>query len=82
VNGRILGVVVNDVPRKSDRYGYATGYGYHSYTYSRGGNGHARKREIRIKEIPGYGSSPASRPAEKRGDNPIPDKGDQRFPLG
>jgi len=43
VGGRILGVVVNDVPRKSDRYGYYGGYGYSDYSYRRsGGNGHAR----------------------------------------
>lgn len=43
VGGRILGVVVNDVPRKSDRYGYSGGYGYYDYSYrSSGGNGHAR----------------------------------------
>jgi capsular exopolysaccharide synthesis family protein len=43
VGGRILGVVVNDVPRKSDRYGYSGGYGYSDYSYRRsGGNGHAR----------------------------------------
>ncbi len=50
VGGRLLGVVVNDVPRKSDRYGYSSGYGYHDYSYRSGGNGHARK-ETPIVEI-------------------------------
>ncbi len=50
VGGRILGVVVNDVPRKSDRYGYSSGYGYHDYNYRSGGNGHAKK-ETPIVEI-------------------------------
>jgi Mrp family chromosome partitioning ATPase len=36
VGGRILGVVVNDVPRKSDRYGYCGGYGYSDYSYTAG----------------------------------------------
>jgi len=50
VGGRLLGVVVNDVPRKSDRYGYSSGYGYHDYSYRSGGNGHTRK-ETPIVEI-------------------------------
>jgi len=44
VGGRILGVVVNDVPRRSDRYGYSSGYGYHDYNYRSGGDGHTRKK--------------------------------------
>ena len=44
VGGKILGVVVNDVPRKSDRYGYSSGYGYHDYSYRSGGDGHTRKK--------------------------------------
>ncbi len=43
VGGRILGVVVNNVPHKTDRYGYSSGYGYHNYNYRTGGNGHAKK---------------------------------------
>lgn len=50
VGGKILGVVVNDVPRKSDRYGYSSAYGYHDYSYRSGGNGHAR-RQTPIVEI-------------------------------
>jgi capsular exopolysaccharide synthesis family protein len=80
VDGRLLGVIVNDVPRKSDRYGYATGYGYHSYTYSRGGNGHARRRQIRIEEIGGHGPHRTGRPPEEQRGNLTPDKEDERFP--
>lgn len=50
VGGRILGVVVNDVPRKTDRYGYSGGYGYYNYSYRPGGNGHKEKRHA-LEEI-------------------------------
>jgi polysaccharide biosynthesis transport protein len=46
VDARMLGIVVNDVPRKSDRYGYYGGYGHYSYgDSSNGGNGD--RREVR-----------------------------------
>ncbi|UCD51882.1 MAG: polysaccharide biosynthesis tyrosine autokinase [Phycisphaerales bacterium] len=48
VHARLLGVVVNDVPRKSDRYGYYGGYGYYNYSsQGNGGNGgSAPKRAV------------------------------------
>ncbi len=44
VSARILGVVVNDVPLKGDRYGYYGGYGYY---YGEHGDSHDGKRTRR-----------------------------------
>ena len=41
VGAHILGVVVNDVPKKS-RYGYYSGYGYYGYY----GYGHSKKKKV------------------------------------
>lgn len=41
VEARMLGVVVNDVPLKSGRYGYYGGYGYRYHSQS--GNGRSKK---------------------------------------
>ncbi|MBM4036919.1 MAG: polysaccharide biosynthesis tyrosine autokinase [Planctomycetes bacterium] len=47
VGAQILGVVVNAVPRKEDRYYHYSGYGYY-YKYGYGyGYGHGRRREKR-----------------------------------
>jgi len=45
VEARILGVVVNDVPLKSGRYGY---YGQYSYRY-RGQSGNGKHKDHRVK---------------------------------
>jgi Mrp family chromosome partitioning ATPase len=45
VDARLLGVVVNDVPRKGDRYGYYSGYCYGSYS-RQGNGGNGRKRAV------------------------------------
>ena len=55
VDARLLGVVVNDVPQKCNRYGYASGYGYYNHSYRDGGNGH-RKNKIPIEEVEYHGS--------------------------
>jgi len=92
VDGRILGVIVNDVPRKGDRYGYygyASTYGY--YSYSRGGNGHTRKKEARkngakengtrIQDVIGYGTRrKGGRPTKDKADL-TPDEKDGRIPF-
>jgi len=43
VGARMLGVIVNDVSRKANRYGYYGGYGY--YHYGNQGKGRRRKRD-------------------------------------
>ncbi len=43
VNARVLGAVVNDVPRKTRGYGSYSGYGYYYYGY--GSDSHGRKRK-------------------------------------
>jgi len=50
VDAHLLGVVVNDVSQRCDRYGYASGYGHYSYSYRHGGDGH-RQHHIPIQEI-------------------------------
>ncbi len=52
VGARLLGVVVNDVPRRTDRYGYSGGYGYYNYNYRPGSNGRREKRSS-VAEISG-----------------------------
>ncbi len=47
VDARILGVIVNDVPRKGGRYGYYGGYGYHSKDDRNGANGRSKKKQIK-----------------------------------
>jgi capsular exopolysaccharide synthesis family protein len=42
VGGRLLGAVVNDVPRRNGRYGYSSGYGYYG---GYGGYGYYGDRE-------------------------------------
>ena len=49
VQARVLGVVVNAVPRKSGRYGYYGGYGYYYYGYS--GNGGRKKRNTTERDV-------------------------------
>ena len=45
VGAKILGAVVNAVPRSQDRYYYYSGYGYSRYGYRYGdGNGHGRRK--------------------------------------
>lgn len=46
VDARILGVIVNDVPPKGDRYGYYGGYGYY---YGRDDGSRGRKR-IKVRQ--------------------------------
>jgi len=48
VGGRILGIIVNDVPRKSGRYGYY--YGGYGYYYSYYDDGRRKKKRRREKE--------------------------------
>jgi Mrp family chromosome partitioning ATPase len=48
VGARILGIVVNDVPRKSGRYGYY--YGGYGYYYSYYGDGRRKKKKHREPE--------------------------------
>jgi len=43
VGAHMLGAVVNDVPRKSARYGYYGGYGYYYYYYDRYGRRKKKK---------------------------------------
>jgi len=45
VGGRLLGAVVNDVPRKHGRYGYYSGYGYYRGYGHYGGYGYYGDRE-------------------------------------
>lgn len=50
VGAHVLGVVINAVPRKEDRYYHYSGYGYyyrHGYGY---GYGHERRRKRKTKE--------------------------------
>jgi succinoglycan biosynthesis transport protein ExoP len=47
VDAKVLGVVVNDVPRRGGRYGYYSGYGYYYYY---GSDGNRRKRRKAEKE--------------------------------
>jgi len=49
VGARIIGVVVNDVPRKSGRYGYY--YGGYGYYYGYYGDGRRKKKKHREREI-------------------------------
>lgn len=42
VDAKVIGVVVNDVPRKGDRYGYSAGYHYYS-DHSSDGNGQKKR---------------------------------------
>jgi len=57
VGAHILGAVVNDVHRKSSRYGYHGGYGYYHYYY----NGYGRQKNKADKKKPAAvaDSSPA-----------------------
>jgi len=48
VGARIIGVVVNDVPRKSGRYGYY--YGGYGYYYGYYGDGRRKKKKRRERE--------------------------------
>jgi succinoglycan biosynthesis transport protein ExoP len=48
VGARIIGVVVNDVPRKSGRYGYY--YGGYGYYYGYYGDGRRKKKKHRERE--------------------------------
>jgi capsular exopolysaccharide synthesis family protein len=48
VGARILGIVVNDVPRKSGRYGYY--YGGYGYYYNYYGDGRRKKKKLRERE--------------------------------
>jgi Mrp family chromosome partitioning ATPase len=50
VGARILGAVVNDVSRKSGRYGYYSGYGY-SYGYDHYGRHKKEKASDRKPEV-------------------------------
>ena len=43
VEARLVGVAVNDIPRKGGRYGYYGGYGYYGQGRRNGGNGHSKK---------------------------------------
>ena len=56
VGAHILGVIVNDVPRKQGRYGYYSGYGYYPrYGYYSGygyyGDGHREKKKKYQQEV-------------------------------
>ncbi len=82
VDGRLLGVVVNDVPRKSDRYGYSSGYGYYNYNYRRGGNGHTeKKKEIPIEAVPRRENKRRNKQVDKLRAGLMPDAGMERFPF-
>ena len=48
VGGQVLGVIVNDVPRRRGRYGYY-GYGYYGYGY--GGYGQRKTTEQEVQEV-------------------------------
>jgi polysaccharide biosynthesis transport protein len=74
VDAHLLGVVVNDVSRKCDRYGYSSGYGHYSYNYNdrNGGNGH-RQRDIPIEEIQRRPSRRQKKYAKKLQAGLIPD---------
>ena len=51
VSAKVIGVVVNDVSSKGDRYGYSTGsYGYCYRHGADEGNGHRKARQLRRRE--------------------------------
>ena len=57
MGANLLGVVVNDVPRKRKAYGYYSGYGYYRHRYGYGyGYGHEY----------GYGDEPEESKAGKK----------------
>jgi len=81
VDGRLLGVVVNDVPRKSDRYGYSSGYGYYNYNYRRDGNGHSKKeKKIPIEAVERRQNKRRDKHLEKLRAGLMPGTSMERFP--
>lgn len=49
VDARVLGVVINNVSRGGDRYGYCSDYGYY-HCYGHNGNGRQKARRVRTQE--------------------------------
>jgi len=77
VDAHLLGVVVNDVPQKCDRYGYASGYGYYSHNYRSSGNGR-HQHKIPIEEVEHRPSRRQRRYAERLRAGLIPEARPER----
>lgn len=57
VGARIIGIIINDVPRRRDRYGYYYGYSYgYGYGYGYYGYGYGRERTKVAGAIPVTGN--------------------------